>query len=148
MIGDGISLLAVLAAAFYIDWKLALIAVVVFPAAVLPMIQFSKRMRKMTRRAQKQLGGLATLLQETIQGNRVVKAFGMEDYERRRFNSELRRLFRIYMKVARSRPSPRPMIELMAAWAMVGAAWYGVSFGADRRPQPRSLRGVLRRAAD
>jgi subfamily B ATP-binding cassette protein MsbA len=94
---------------------------------VLPLIQFSKRMRRMTRRTQKQLGGLATLLQETIQGNRVVKAFGMEDYERRRFNSELRRLFRLYMKVAAIKAFTTPMIELMAAWAVVGAAWYGAA---------------------
>jgi len=127
LIGDSISLVTLLGAAFYIDWKLTLIAAVVFPAAVLPLIQFSKRMRRMTRRSQKQLGGLATLLQETIQGNRVVKAFCMEDYERRRFNSELRRLFRLYMKVSAIKAFTTPMIELMAAWAVVGAAWYGAA---------------------
>jgi len=127
LVGDSISLVTVLAAAFYIDWKLTLIAAVVFPAAVLPLIQFSKRMRRMTKRTQKQLGGLATLLQETIQGNRVVKAFGMEDYERRRFDSELRRLFRLYMKVAAIKAFTTPMIELMAAWAVVGAGWYGAA---------------------
>jgi subfamily B ATP-binding cassette protein MsbA len=127
LIGDSISLIVLLGAAFYIDWKLTLIAAVVFPAAVLPLVQFSKRMRRVTRRTQKQLGGLATLLQETIQGNRVVKAFGMEDYERHRFNSELRRLFRMYMKVAAIKAFTTPMIELMAAWAVVGAAWYGAS---------------------
>ncbi|HEY2105610.1 MAG TPA: ABC transporter transmembrane domain-containing protein [Candidatus Binataceae bacterium] len=127
LIGDSVSLVTLLGAAFYIDWKLTLIAAVVFPAAVLPLVQFSKRMRRMTRRTQKQLGGLATLLQETIQGNRVVKAFGMEDYERHRFNSELRRLFRMYMKVAAIKAFTTPMIELMAAWAVVGAAWYGAA---------------------
>ncbi len=127
LIGDSISLVTLLAAAFYIDWSLTLIAAVVFPAAVLPLIHFSKQMRRMTRRTQKQLGGLATLLQETIQGNRVVKAFGMEDYERRRFNSELRRLFRMYMKASAIKAFTTPMIEVMAAWAVVGAAWYGAS---------------------
>jgi subfamily B ATP-binding cassette protein MsbA len=127
LIGDSISLVTVLAAAFYIDWSLTLIGAVVFPAAVLPLVQFSKRMRRMTRRTQQQLGGLATLLQETIQGNRVVKAFGMEDYERHRFNAELRRLFRMYMKVSAIKSFTTPMIELMAAWAVVGAAWYGAS---------------------
>jgi ATP-binding cassette, subfamily B, bacterial MsbA len=127
LIGDSISLVTVLAAAFYIDWSLTLIGAVVFPAAVLPLVHFSKQMRRMTRNTQKQLGGLATLLQETIQGNRVVKAFGMEDYERHRFNAELRRLFRMYMKVSAIKSFTTPMIELMAAWAVVGAAWYGAS---------------------
>jgi ATP-binding cassette, subfamily B, bacterial MsbA len=51
----------------------------------------------------------------------------MEDYERHRFNSELRRLFRLYMKVAAIKAFTTPMIELMAAWAVVGAAWYGAA---------------------
>jgi len=127
VVGDGSSLIAVVAAAFYIDWPLALIAFVVFPVAVLPIMRFSKQMRKMTRSAQKQLGGLSTLLQETIQGNRVVKAFGMEDYERRRFNAELRRLFRIYMRVARIKHFTTPMIEAMAACAIVVVLWYGTA---------------------
>jgi len=125
--GDGTSLLALLSAAFYLDWKFALIAFVVFPLAVVPVIHFSKKMRKMTRSAQKQLGGLTVLLQETFQGNRVVKAFGMEDYERRRFNNELRRLFRIHLRVARIKSFTTPMIEAMAAFAVVAVLWYGTS---------------------
>jgi subfamily B ATP-binding cassette protein MsbA len=125
--GDGSSLIAVLAAAFYIDWKLALIAFVVFPAAVLPVMGFSKRMRKMTKRAQKQIGGLMVVLQETFQGNRVVKAFGMEDYERRRFDGELARLLKIQMRIVVIRALTSPMIEVMGAFAIVGVMWYGTS---------------------
>src|SRR5208282_5944034 len=110
IVRDGSTLLALLGGAFYIDWRLALIAFVVFPAAVLPIVQFSKQMRRMTKRAQTQLGGLTTVLQETFQGNRVVKAFGMEDYERRRFNRELKRLFRIFMRVARIKAFTGPVI--------------------------------------
>ncbi|MGH7934265.1 MAG: ABC transporter ATP-binding protein [Candidatus Binataceae bacterium] len=123
--GDGTSLIAVLAAAFYIDWEFALAAFVVFPVAVLPVSKFSKRMRKMTKDAQRQLSGLTVILQETYQGNRVVKAFGMEDYERARFNKELRRLFRIYMRVAWIKSITGPMIEVMGAFAIVGIIWWG-----------------------
>ncbi len=123
--GDGTSLIAVLATAFYLDWKLALLAFIVFPAAVLPVSAFSKRMRRMTRDAQKQLSGLNVLLQETYQGNRVVKAFGMEDYERGRFHRELRRLFRISMRVSRIKAATGPIIEVMGAFAIVGIIWWG-----------------------
>ncbi len=123
--GDGCSLIAVLAAAFYIDWKLALIAFVVFPAAVMPVMSFSKRMRKMTKRAQKQISGLMVVLQETFQGNRVVKAFGMEDYERRRFDSELARLLKIQMRIVVIRALTSPLIEVMGAFAIVAVMWYG-----------------------
>ena len=89
---QGTRLIAVLAGAFYLDWKFALGAFIVFPVAVLPVVRFSKGMRQMTKDAQRQLSGLTVLLQETYQGNRVVKAFGMEDYERGRFNKELQSL--------------------------------------------------------
>ncbi len=118
-------LIAVLAGAFYVDWKFALAAFLVFPTAVLPVVRFSKGMRKMTKDAQRQLSGLTVLLQETYQGNRVVKAFGMEDYERTRFNKELRRLFRIYMRVARIKAITGPTMEVMAAFAIVGVIWWG-----------------------
>ncbi len=124
LFGDGLSLVALVGAAFYMDWQLALVAFIGFPITIGPIVSFSKRVRKETKNAQKQLGGLQALLQETFQGNRVVKAFGMEDYERRRFNAELRRLFRIYMRVARIKAVTGPMIEALGAVAVVVVVWW------------------------
>ncbi|MBF6559768.1 MAG: ATP-binding cassette domain-containing protein [Candidatus Binataceae bacterium] len=123
--GDGTRLLAVMAGAFYVDWRFTLVALVVFPAGVLPIIRFSKGMRKMTKDAQRQLSGLTVILQETYQGNRVVKAFGMEEYERTRFKRELRRLFRIAMRVARIKAMTGPTMEVMGAFAIVAVIWWG-----------------------
>ncbi|HKV53389.1 MAG TPA: ABC transporter transmembrane domain-containing protein [Candidatus Binataceae bacterium] len=122
---DGTRLIAVLAGAFYVDWRFAIAAFVVFPAAILPVVSFSKQIRKMTKDAQRQLSGLTVLLQETYQGNRVVKAFGMEGYERGRFHRELRRLFRINLRVARIKSITGPMVEVMGAFAIVGVIWWG-----------------------
>ncbi|HUY37372.1 MAG TPA: ABC transporter transmembrane domain-containing protein [Candidatus Binataceae bacterium] len=134
LFGDGLSLIALIAAAFYMDWQLALVAFVGFPLTIGPIVSFSKRVRKETKNAQKQLGGLQALLQETFQGNRVVKAFGMEDYERSRFNAELRRLFRIYMRVARIKAITGPMIESLGAVAVVVVVWWAFpSVAAGRR---------------
>ncbi|HVA81018.1 MAG TPA: ABC transporter transmembrane domain-containing protein [Candidatus Binataceae bacterium] len=134
LFGDGLSLVALIAAAFYMDWQLALVAFIGFPITIGPIVSFSKRVRKETKNAQKQLGGLQSLLQETFQGNRVVKAFGMEDYERRRFNAELRRLFRIYMRVARIKAVTGPMIEALGAVAVVVVVWWAFpSVAAGRR---------------
>jgi subfamily B ATP-binding cassette protein MsbA len=125
--GDGTSLIALLGSAILMDWKLAALGLIGFPAAVLPISMFSKRMRGMTRSAQKQLGGLNVLMQETFQGNRIVKAFGMEDYERSRFSRELRRLFRINMRVERIKSATGPIIEVMGACAIVGVIWWGAT---------------------
>ncbi len=122
---DGVSLVVLVAVAFYQDWKLALIAIVVFPASVLPMVRLSKRMRGYARRLQGTLAVLTALLQETVQGNRVVKAFGMEEYEKRRFTEENEGLFRMALRVARIRAFVTPMMEILAAFGIAGVVWYG-----------------------
>jgi ATP-binding cassette, subfamily B, bacterial MsbA len=122
---DGVSLIVLVVVAFYQDWMLALIAFVVFPASVLPMVRLSKRMRGYARSLQGTLGVLTALLQETVQGNRVVKAFGMEDYEKRRFAEENLGLFRMALRVARIRAFVTPMMEILAAFGIAGVVWYG-----------------------
>ncbi|HYL60852.1 MAG TPA: ABC transporter ATP-binding protein [Candidatus Acidoferrales bacterium] len=124
--GDGMGLVALLATAFSLDWRLAIVAFIGFPILVLPIIGLSKKVRRDTKNAQKQLGGLNALLHETFQGNRVVKAFGMEDYERARFNKELKRLFRVYMRVNRIKAVTGPMIEALGAFAVVAVVWWAV----------------------
>jgi subfamily B ATP-binding cassette protein MsbA len=122
---DGVSLIALLIVAFYQDWVLALIAIVVFPASVLPMVRLSKKMRAHARKLQGTLGVLTALLQETVQGNRVVKAFNMQTYEKDRFAAESRGLQRTAMRVARIRAFTTPMMEILAAFGIAGVVWYG-----------------------
>ncbi len=124
---DLTSLLVLLAVAFFMDWTLALIAFVAFPLTVLPILRLSRRLRRVTRKGQVTLGNLATLLQETIQGNRVVKAFGMEDYEIRRFDAESERLVGLYMRAARIKAFTTPMMEVLASFGIAGVVWYGGS---------------------
>jgi subfamily B ATP-binding cassette protein MsbA len=84
-------------------------------------------MRKLTKRAQKQLSGITILLQEAYQGNRVVKAFGMEEYERMRFDVELKRLFKVSMRASVIKAATGPMIEAMSAVAILAALWLGTA---------------------
>ncbi|MDG2303785.1 MAG: ABC transporter transmembrane domain-containing protein [Candidatus Binatia bacterium] len=125
LLQDTTSLIALLAAAFVLDWSLALIAFVGFPIAVLPVIQLSSRLRRHARAGQEALGTLAALLQETAQGNRVVKAFGMEAYEQERFAAESRRVFHYQMKATRARAFIQPIMEMLAAFGAAGVIWYG-----------------------
>ncbi len=122
---DTTSLAALLVVAFVMDWQLALIAFVAFPLTVLPILRLSRRLRKFTRKGQITLGNLATLLQETIQGNRVVKAFGMEDYEVRRFDAESARLVELYLRAARIKAFTTPMMEVLTSFGVAGVVWYG-----------------------
>lgn len=122
---DGVSLVVLVVVAFWHDWLLSLIAFVVFPASILPIIRMSKKLRRFARKRQTSLGKLTALLQETVQGNRVVKAFGMESYEKRRFADEGEALFRLAMKVVRIRAFTTPMLEVLAAFGIAGVVWYG-----------------------
>lgn len=122
---DSTSLLVLIGVAFYQDWFLALIAFVVFPASVLPVIRMSQRLRKFAKRGQESMGNLTMLLQESVQGNRVVKAFGMEDYEQHRFDEENQHLFQLYMKGTRIRALTNPLMEVLAALGIAGVVLYG-----------------------
>jgi subfamily B ATP-binding cassette protein MsbA len=122
---DASSLVILVAVAFYQDWFLSLIALVVFPVSVLPITRLSRRLRAFAKRGQVSMGRMTVLLQETIQGNRVVKAFGMEPYEQQRFRDENQRLLSIYMKSARIRAFTNPMMEVLAAFGIAGVVWYG-----------------------
>ena len=124
---DFTSLAVLVAVAFYMDWRLALIAFVAFPLTVAPILGLSRRLRRLTRKGQVTLGTLTALLQETIQGNRVVKAFGMEGYERRRFDEESERLVGLSMKAARIKAFTTPMMEVLASFGIAGVVWAGGS---------------------
>ena len=118
LLRDSTSLIVVLFAAFMMDWVLAIIAFVAFPLAVGPVLKLSKRLRAHSARGQESLGLLASLLQETAQGNRVVKAFGMEEYEKERFANEAERLFRHGMKATQARAYVQPIMEMLGAAGM------------------------------
>jgi ATP-binding cassette, subfamily B, bacterial MsbA len=127
LIGDSLTLVALLGGVLYTDWKLALIAFVVFPVAVLPVIRVTKRVRAMTRDAARKLSDLSVLMQETAQGCRVVKAFGMEGYERERYRSQIRRQVRIARRILRISTSTNPLIEVLGAFGVVAVLWFGTA---------------------
>ena len=122
---DSTSLVVLMVVAFLKDWVLASIAFFVFPASVLPIIRLSKKIKRFTRRGQISTGTLTALLQESIQGNRIVKAFGMEDYEDQRFRQENFRLFKQSLRASRIKSIVSPSMELLASFAIGGVVWYG-----------------------
>jgi len=125
MIRDATTAVALVFVVFYLDWQLALITFVLFPAVILPLQVLSRRMRKLSRRGLDSLGNLSALTQESMVGNRVVKAFVMEDYEERRFDDESRRLLKLYLRAARIKAFTTPMMEVLSAFAIAAVLWYG-----------------------
>jgi subfamily B ATP-binding cassette protein MsbA len=143
LIGDSVTLVALVVGLFWMDWRFAIIAFVVFPLAVLPVIGVARRVRKMYRNAQKRLADVTTLMQEAIQGCRVVKAFGMEEYECARFREQLARQLRMLRRVLRIGSFTDPLIEVLGAIAVVTTLWYGTDLVLAGARSPGTFAGFI-----
>jgi subfamily B ATP-binding cassette protein MsbA len=110
---------------FYREWRLALFALVAFPLAVLVIVRVGKRLRGISARSQEAMARLYTILQESILGQRIVKAFTREDYESERFARQNLEYFRIRVKQTATRELTPPIMELLGALGMAGIIFYG-----------------------
>ena len=125
LLKDSFTLVGLVFVIFWRDWKLAIIASLVFPLAVYPIAQFGRRMRRIATESQVSMGDLISLLQETITGNRIVKAFGMEEHENRRFAGENERQFRLTMKSVTVRAISSPLMEFLGGLGIAAIIFYG-----------------------
>ncbi|MCM2270058.1 MAG: ABC transporter ATP-binding protein/permease [Thermoanaerobaculia bacterium] len=91
LVQQSITLVALLLLLFSIHFQLALFCLVAAPALIYPIVRFSKGMRRTSHRAQERTADLANLVSEVSRGHRVVKAFGMEEFEMGRFREATRR---------------------------------------------------------
>ncbi len=123
---DSFSVVALIGLAFYLDWKLSLIAFMVFPLAVIPIVKFGRRLRKVSTQSQKIMGGITSMIQETFSGARIVKAFGMEQYENKRFLEKTVQLFRAMMRAVRVQSISGPLMELLAAMGLAAVILYAI----------------------
>lgn len=110
---------------FYRDWKLALYAIIILPVAFLPIVQFGRRVRRVSTGCQESMAELSSFLHETFSGNKIVKAFGMEAYEKQRFHEKTRNLFRLEMKAVIARSLSSPIMEFLAGLGIAFIIWYG-----------------------
>ena len=110
---------------FYEDWLLALVSFFAFPLAIRPMLRIGRRMRRVSTHAQQELGQLTTLLNQTFQGARHVKAYGMEAYEEARARTLFERIYRLVDRANRTRSRGTPMMEAIGGAAAAAVILYG-----------------------
>ncbi len=122
---DFVQVLALLGVAFYLDWRMALVTIVLLPLAAAPIIHFGKRFRRNSISNQETVALISGALHETIGGHRIVKAFGMEAYESRRFFTLVDRLYRIIVKEIQLSSLQHPVMELIGGIVFAGIIWYG-----------------------
>ena len=122
---DALSLVGLVVVMFLQDLQLALFCFVVFPIAVFPIVRLGRRMRDVTAGTQAELGQFTTLLEQTIQGIRLVKAYGMEAYETNRIQRLVERIFGLSMRSARVRAASSPIMETLGGVAVAMGIFYG-----------------------
>ena len=125
MFKDTFTLIGLIFVIFYRDWKLAVIAILIFPLIIYPIAKFGKKMRSVATRTQITMGALTTLLHETISGTRIVKAFGMEEYENKRFSEENERFFKLNIKAVSINAAASPFMEFLGGIGIAAIILYG-----------------------
>ncbi|MBU8922507.1 MAG: hypothetical protein KOO63_11875, partial [Bacteroidales bacterium] len=124
---------------FYTSWKLSLLTILLVPVNVLLISLISRKLRKGSRRAQEKMADMTSVLQETISGVRVVKAFGMEEFERSKFNIFNFQYLRVYLKMRRVAELASPSSEMLGMIASMTILWYGGRLVIDSELAPANL---------
>jgi subfamily B ATP-binding cassette protein MsbA len=119
LLQESVTLVGLICWLFILNPVLALVSLVGAPLIVIPVVQFGKRLRKTTHRSQERMADIATLLEETIRGVRIVKAFNMEPFEIGRFHEATRKHLRWTLSAQRVQAMTSPVMELLAGVCMV-----------------------------
>ncbi len=136
---DSLTAAALVGVMFYEDWLLAAIAFIAFPTAILPIVRIGRRVRKVSGNTQAEVGRLTTLLDESFQGVRHVKAYAMESYETVRAGAAIDAVFRLNFKGARVRSALHPIMEVLGGLAIVAVILYGGQQVIDGGKDPGSF---------
>jgi subfamily B ATP-binding cassette protein MsbA len=115
VVKDSVTVIALLAWLFYLNWKLTLIALVTAPLIALVLRQLSRRLRQMARESQRSMGELAHVIEETIECHKVVKVFGGQEYEMRRFEHANQRLRGFNMRQTIPSAAAAPITQILAS---------------------------------
>ena len=131
LIKDSLTLLVLIGNMFYQNWKLAFLSIIVFPIAIIPIRVLGKKIRKVTKNLQHQVGNLASILEETFKGIKNVKSFNAENFEIKRINKEISFARELNFKqekiTARSRPFTETLGSMAAGLAIFGGGVFVIN---------------------
>jgi subfamily B ATP-binding cassette protein MsbA len=140
---ESITVIILLGYLFWLDWRLAIVFLTSAPLIVYPLTRLGQRVRRSTRRGQEELERVTHLAAEAFSGHRIVKAFGAEEREARRFAAAAERLHRTYMRIISSVSALPPLMELIGGIAAVAALAYGARQVAARELTPGEFSAFL-----
>ena len=125
LLKEVITALGLIGVLFYRDWQLALIALVILPLLFFPIIKYSRKLRRFSKKGQSQVAEISSFLQESFSGIRIIKAFLMEEFNRREFYRVNEKLFSLMIKRLRVKSLTAPISETFGGLAAAAVIWYG-----------------------
>ena len=125
LIREPLKILIFLGIAFSISWKLTLFSLFVLPASMFIIGYIGLIVRKQSGLLQEKMADITTNLHETITGVKIVKAFGMEDYENKKFFKETNKYFKLSLKITRIRNIASPTTEFLSVIVAVMIIYFG-----------------------
>lgn len=127
VVRDVFTIIGLIGVIFYMDWKLAMGAFLVLPAAFYPVVVFGKLVRKFSTGTQEAMADLNAFLYETFSGSKIVKIFTMEEVEKERFQKKTDTLFNLEMKKAVFKAMSSPVMEFLGGLGIAFIIWFGGS---------------------
>ncbi len=143
LLKEGLTVVGLVGLLFYHDWRLALIALVLMPLAFTPLIRLGRRLRSSNESSMRRWKDIANILQETLSGFRVVKAFRTESFEKARFEKALERLQGVTLRMNRTTAFLPPLMEAVGGLSVVTVLWYGTHAIATGKMTPGSFTSFL-----
>ncbi|MFA4967892.1 MAG: ABC transporter transmembrane domain-containing protein, partial [Candidatus Margulisiibacteriota bacterium] len=120
-----ITLIGVMGYLIYLNWRLTAVTLFIIPILSWIISKFGIEMREVSREAQKKAADVASIIQETVSGARVVKSFAMEKHEVRKFTEESEKSFGLILKQAQINVTQAPLLAFLQVLAVVAVIWYG-----------------------
>lgn len=124
LIRDLLTLVSVFGAMIWLDWQLSLVALVVMPAAVLPVARIGRRLRRVSRTTQVEVGAMAALVSESLASARVVKSYALEPYLKQRAAGMFDRIRRLKVRASDQRGLVEPILELLGGVAVAAILFF------------------------
>ncbi len=125
LIREPLLIIVFLGIAISLSWQLTLISLLVLPFALYFISRLGIRIYKESGILQEKMADITSVLQETITGAKVVKAFGMEEFENKNFQRETLKYFKTLLKITRIKNLASPITEFLSVIAGVAIIWYG-----------------------
>ena len=124
---DAIGLLSLLGVIFYRDWQLAIISILVIPLTIYPATILGKKIKNAARKGQEEAGYFASILQETLSGIKVVKAFSLERAMIEQFTNANRKYYDFTRKMIKYNALSSPIMEVITSFGIAAVILFGGS---------------------